>query len=73
MAQGSGVALSCGVGHRRGSDSAWFWLWGRPAAIQPLAWELPYPVGAALKKKKKKKKNRKFQTRIFVSIRSTKE
>ena len=32
-------------------------LWCRPAAvgpIQPLAWELPYAVGAALKKKKTK-------------------
>ena len=35
------------------------WLWCRLAAtapIQPLAWELLYAVGAALKKKKKKKK-----------------
>ena len=33
-------------------------LWFRPAAIaliQPLAWELPYAMGAALKKEKKKK------------------
>ena len=33
-------------------------LWCRPAAvapIQPLAWELSYAMGAALKKKKKKK------------------
>ena len=31
------------------------WLWHRPAAaamIRPLAWELPYAVGVALKKKK---------------------
>ena len=27
------------------------------ALIQPLAWELPYAAGAALKRKKKKKKN----------------
>ena len=36
------------------------WLWCRSAAmalIRPLAWELPYAAGAALKKKKKKKKN----------------
>ena len=34
------------------------WLWCRSAAaalIQPLAWELPYAMGAALKRKKKKK------------------
>ena len=32
------------------------WLWYRPAAaapIQPLAWELPYAAGAAVKRKKK--------------------
>ena len=32
------------------------WLWHRMAAkapIQPLAWELPYAVGVALKRKKK--------------------
>ena len=47
--------MSCGVGHRHGSDLAW--LWQRPAAtvpIQPLAWEPPYAVGVALKKPKKK-------------------
>ena len=40
------------------------WLWCRPAAtalIRPLAWELPYVTGTALKKKKRtlgeKKKN----------------
>ena len=33
----------------------WPELWGRPAAvapIQPLAWELPYTVGVALKEQK---------------------
>ena len=33
----------------------WLWLWCRPAAvalIQPLAWELPYAMGVALKSKK---------------------
>ena len=47
-----------GVGHRHGSDLVLLWLWQRPAAvawIPPLAWELPYAVGVALKKKKKKK------------------
>ena len=44
------VAVSCGVGSRRGSDHALLWLWCRPVAtapIQPLAWEPPYAVGAA--------------------------
>ena len=39
--------MSCGVGHRRGSDLALLWLWCRLAAaalIQSLAWELPCAV-----------------------------
>ena len=46
------VAVSCGVGRRRGSDLALLWLWRRPAAtalIRPLAWEPPHAAGAALK------------------------
>ena len=49
--------MSCGVGRRHGSGMALLWLWGKPTAvalIQPLAWELPYAIGAALKEKKKK-------------------
>ena len=33
--------MSCGVGHRRGSDPTLLWLWCGPAAvppIRPLAW-----------------------------------
>ena len=44
---------SCGVGCRRGSDPVLLWLWRRPAAISPigpLAWELPYAGGVALKR-----------------------
>ena len=40
--QGSGIAVSCGVGHRRGSDLAWLWLWCRHAGTAPircLVWE----------------------------------
>ena len=49
--------MSCGVGGRRVSDLVLLWLWYRLAAaapIQPLAQELPYPMGAALKKQKRK-------------------
>ena len=55
----SGVAVSCGVGCRRGLDTALLWLWRRPAAtapIRPLAWEPPYASGAALEKTKNNKK-----------------
>ena len=50
--------MSCGVGHRCGSDLALLWLWCRPAATAPirlLAWEPPYAMGVALKKDQKKK------------------
>ena len=56
------MAVSCGVGCRGGLNPTLLWLWCRPAAIvpvQPLAWELPHAVGAALKSKKKKKKQQK--------------
>ena len=45
--------MSFGVDHRHGLDPALLWLWHRPAAvapIQPLAWELLYATGVALKK-----------------------
>ena len=44
------------------------WLWCRPAAvapIRPLAWELPYAMGAALKSKKTKKKKKKKKEKKF--------
>ena len=50
--------MSCGVGHRRSLDPKLLWLWHRLAAIaliRPLAWELPYASGAALKRQRKKK------------------
>ena len=50
--------MSCGVGHRQGSDLKLLWLWRRPVATAPirlLAWEPPYASGAALEKEKKKK------------------
>ena len=50
--------MSCGVGHRGGSDLALLWSrhrWAAVVLIRPLAWELPYDTGMALKKKQKKK------------------
>ena len=52
--------MSCGVGHRCGSDLVFLWLWLAAAApIRPLAWELPYKADVAIKTKKtnKQKKN----------------
>ena len=48
------LPVSCGIGHRPGSDPTLLWLWCRPVAValvQPLAWELPYAMGMALKKR----------------------
>ena len=48
--------MSCGVGHRHGSDPELLWLWCRPVAsapIGPLTWEPLYAMGAALEKTKK--------------------
>ena len=54
-----GVAMSCGVGRRHGSDPALLWLWCRPEAtalFRLLAWEPPYAAGAAQEIAEKKKK-----------------
>ena len=54
------LLVSYGVGHRHTSDPTLVWLWHRPAAaapIGPLAQELPYAAGAALKKSKKPTEN----------------
>ena len=56
VGEGSGVAVSCGVGRRGGSDPEWLWRrLAATASIGPLAWEPPYVSGAVLKDKKKKK------------------
>ena len=59
--QGSGVAISRGVGCRRGSDLAWLWVWRGSAAIaliRSLAWEPPHAVGVAQDKKDNEKPKR---------------
>ena len=50
--EGSSITMSCGIGWRHSPDPALLWLWYRPAAIvpiPPLAWELLYARGVALK------------------------
>ena len=56
--EGSGVAGSCGVDLRSGSDLALLWLWCKLAAVAPigpLAWEPPYATSVVLKRQKIKK------------------
>ena len=53
--------MNCGVGCRCGSDPTLLWLWCRPTAIapiRPLAWELLYAMGVALKNKQQKTKQK---------------
>ena len=54
-----GFTGSCGVGRRHCSYPVLLRLWHRLAATVstgPLAWELPYAAGSALKSKNKRKK-----------------
>ena len=56
MGEGSGVAMSCGVGRRHGSETCVaVAVVAAVATIRPLAWEPPYASGAALKGQKTKK------------------
>ena len=64
--------MSCGVSCSRGLDPTMLWLLRAPKAvawIQPLAWEPPYALGAALKKQKKKKKKKKSQISMVSEVR----
>ena len=59
--KGSGVAVSCGVGCRCGSDPALLWLWhGLVAAAPtgPLVWEPPCAAGVAQEMAERQKKKR---------------
>ena len=56
--------MSCGVGHRCGSDPELLWLWYRLVAtdlIRPLAREPLYATGVALGKAKRKKRYQRMQ------------
>ena len=51
------IATSCSVAHSCSLDLVLPWLWCRLAAVvlnQPLAQELPYATGVAVKKKERK-------------------
>jgi len=61
MSCGVGVAMSCGVGRRCGSDPVLLWLLHRltaTAPIRPLAWEPPYATEVAQEMGKRQKKKR---------------
>ena len=65
--------MSYGVGPRRGLDPALLWLWYRPPArapIWPLARELPYATGVALKKQQtnKQKQTNKNKPQVIQEL-----
>ena len=63
--------MSCDVGRRHGLDLVLLWLWYRRAAaalMQPLTWEPPYAMDAALKKRKTKTKKQTNKTKNGVPI-----
>ena len=69
---GSGIAVSCGVGHRHGLDQALLRLWCRTAAIAPirlLAWVLVC-CRCDPKKTKDRKKKKGFEA-VFHQSRDT--
>ena len=60
--------MTCGVGHKHGSDLALPWLWHRLAAVTPLwllAGKLPYAMGVALKSQKTNKQTKKNHYQNF--------
>ena len=70
--------MSCGGGHKHGSDLALLWLSCRLAAIsliRPLAWEPPYATGLALKrqKTKNKKQNKTNKKNKVIGLAQTKQ
>ena len=62
--------MTYGLGGRHGSDLALLWLWCRlaaAAAIQALAWEIPYAAGVSLKRKKKTFKDIKSKSLLWLT------
>ena len=69
--KGSGVAVSCGVGCRHGSDPELLWLWCRPMAtapIGPLDWKPPYATRVAQEIAKRQKKPKKIENLIEIPV-----
>ena len=68
--------MSCGVGHRCGSDLVLLWLWCRPAVtalIRLLAWEPPYATDVALKGKKTKTKTKQTNKKSHMHFDETEQ
>ena len=64
-----GLATSFSTGHRCLLDPELLWLWHKPEAaapIQPLAWELSYATGVAIKRKRKKERNQRSEEVVHI-------
>ena len=62
--------MRSGVGRRCSSDPVLLWCrLATVAPIQPLAWEFPYAMGAALKKRQNKTKIMQY---VIISVRAIK-
>ena len=73
LASLSGLRIQLCHKLRHRSYPSLLWLWRRPAAaapVQPLAWELTYAPGVALKRKKKK---RRFQPQRHPELSTCRE
>ena len=57
----SGIAMSCGVGRRQGSDPTLLWPWLWPAAVAPIL-KLPYAESVAVKRQNTNKQTKNQKT-----------
>ena len=63
--------MSCGIGHRLGSDLELLWLWCGQAAVAligPLVWEPLHAKGMALKRPPPQKKKKSYQQCMRVPV-----
>ena len=66
--------MSCRVDHRHSLDLLWLWhMLAAEAPIRPLAQELPYAIGAALKRQKQNKQNKTKQNKTPKNKREREE
>ena len=68
----SGIAESCGVGHRCSLDLLLQRLWHRQVALAPLSLGTSIYVDVALKRPKKRRRRRKKKERVKLLITSCK-
>ena len=61
----SGVAVSCGVGHRCSSNPALLWLWRRPVATAPIRLGTSICRGNGPRNGKKTKKKKELCSWIY--------